>query len=65
MKKGPQGSYFLILAEKRGFEPRLGLHPLSVFETDPFSRLGTSPAGHMIASPGGNLKEDKAMKTAI
>ena len=32
------------MAEKKGFEPLLGLHPLSVFETDPFSRLGTSPS---------------------
>ncbi len=31
------------LAEKQGFEPWLGIHPLSVFETDPFDRLGTSP----------------------
>lgn len=37
-----------MLAEKQGFEPWLGIHPLSVFETDPFSRLGTSPTAIMI-----------------
>ena len=31
------------LAEKWGFEPQLGVTPLSVFKTNPFSRLGTSP----------------------
>jgi hypothetical protein len=31
------------LAEKQGFEPWLGLHPLMVFETIPFDHLGTSP----------------------
>ena len=31
------------LAEKKGFEPLLGMHPLAVFETAPFDHLGTSP----------------------
>jgi hypothetical protein len=32
------------MAEKGGFEPPQDLSPLSVFETDPFSHLGISPA---------------------
>ena len=32
------------LAEKMGFEPMRGLHPLAVFETAPFDHLGISPA---------------------
>lgn len=32
-----------ILAENQGFEPWQDLHPLAVFETAPFSRLGISP----------------------
>ena len=32
-----------ILAENQGFEPWQDLHPLAVFETAPFSLLGTSP----------------------
>ncbi len=35
--------HFLLLAEKQGFEPWLDLHPLTVFETVPFNRLGISP----------------------
>lgn len=31
------------MAEKKGFEPLLGIHPLAVFETAPFDHLGTSP----------------------
>ena len=31
------------MAEARRFELRLGVTPLSVFKTDPFSRLGTPP----------------------
>ena len=31
------------MAEKEGFEPSRGLHPLSVFKTDPFNHLGISP----------------------
>ena len=33
----------LFLAEEKGFEPLQDLHLLSVFETDPFSRLGIPP----------------------
>ena len=32
-----------FLAEEKGFEPLQDLHLLSVFETDPFSRLGIPP----------------------
>lgn len=32
-----------LLAEEKGFEPLQDLHLLSVFETDPFSRLGIPP----------------------
>ena len=32
-----------LMAEERGFEPLLSLHLLSVFETDPFNRLGIPP----------------------
>ena len=35
----------MLLAEKQGFEPWLDLHPLTVFETVPFNRLGISPGG--------------------
>ena len=35
--------HFLLLAEKKGFEPLQDLHPLAVFETAPFDRLGISP----------------------
>lgn len=31
------------MAEKKGFEPLLGLRLLLVFETSPFNHLGTSP----------------------
>ena len=31
------------MAEEEGFEPPRSLHLLSVFETDPFSRLGIPP----------------------
>lgn len=31
------------MAEKKGFEPSLGYLLLLVFETNPFSHLGTSP----------------------
>ncbi len=37
------------LAEKKGFEPLQDLHPLAVFETAPFSLLGTSPTVIIIA----------------
>lgn len=37
------------MAEKKGFEPLQDLHPLSVFETDPFNRLGISPASDIIS----------------
>lgn len=33
----------MIVAETRGFEPRLGVNPLAVFKTTPFSHLGKSP----------------------
>ena len=36
--------FFVILAERMGFEPMRDLHLLAVFETAPFNRLGTSPA---------------------
>ena len=36
-------SHNFHLAEKMGFEPMQDLHPLAVFETAPFNRLGTSP----------------------
>ena len=36
--------FFLYLAEKMGFEPMRDFHPLAVFETAPFNRLGISPA---------------------
>ena len=39
-----------FLAEKKGFEPLQDLHPLAVFETAPFSRLGTSPACSIITT---------------
>ena len=32
-----------FLEEEKGFEPLQDLHLLSVFETDPFSRLGIPP----------------------
>ena len=32
-----------FLAEKEGIEPSRDLHPLAVFETAPFGRLGISP----------------------
>ena len=35
--------FFIILAENRRFELRQDLHPLTVFETAPFNRLGNSP----------------------
>ena len=35
--------WLYFLAEERGFEPLLSLHLLSVFETDPFNRLGIPP----------------------
>ena len=34
---------YIFLAEKARFELALGVNLLSVFETDPFSRLGISP----------------------
>ena len=36
------------MAEKEGFEPSQALRPLSVFETDPFNRLGISPFRYYI-----------------
>ena len=36
--------HFLLLAEKKGFEPLQDLHPLAVFETAPFDHLGISPS---------------------
>ena len=44
-KGGRLRPLFLLyfLAEERGFEPLLSLHLLSVFETDPFNRLGIPP----------------------
>ena len=39
---------FSFLAENQGFEPWQGLHPLAVFETAPFSRLGNSQARRII-----------------
>ena len=38
-----------IVAEEQGFEPWRGLYPLSVFETDPFSRLGIPPVAIIIS----------------
>ena len=48
-----------MLAEKQGFEPWLDLHPLTVFETVPFNRLGISPgeANNIIRTSG---KQSKA-----
>ncbi len=37
------GDITLKLAEKWGFEPQLGVTPLPVFKTSPFSHLGISP----------------------
>lgn len=48
-RKPGRPGFEIILAEKKGFEPLQDLHPLSVFETDPFSRLGISPARVIIA----------------
>ena len=42
-KSSIEVEHFLLLAEKKGFEPLQDLHPLAVFETAPFSRLGISP----------------------
>ena len=45
---GTEGSDEITMAEKRGFEPLLGLHLLPVFETGPFNHLGTSPDRYVI-----------------
>ena len=42
-QKSPFTGARISMAEERGFEPLLGLRLLSVFETDPFSRLGIPP----------------------
>lgn len=43
-------SCIFLVAEKMGVEPMRDLHPLAVFETAPFSLLGTSPATRGIIS---------------